>query len=441
MYGNSAIHCAASSDHLNCVSFLVNFGANIWVMDNDLHTAMDVAGIHQNTEIVKLLDNVAAKQMALSQKTTKKMREKASLEAQKRIKRYQKLQNKAQKELEKQERKLSRNSKGDGDTLSHTSNITMNSTLTKNSYSSLRQTRIKNSDNSEPKTYSALTLNSATKKRGGVPWKINRKSRKGAIGSGTDNVSLAGGFGVSEIDMDGTRTIRSLSGLKRDFHIMYVKNSEDSGKRTVKEAEDISRFDRYDAVSRAASVPDLAFLKDSSEGSNSSREEYPNGSSIFDRTGFGTISFIRKPYTSEVLHSIPAEQNGDSENHISQNGKQKSGDDRRRSGSLTDSIGTVGSLAMRMRDVPWDSDVLDLDEEDELDECTPLQLFLASNNLLEYLPLFNKEHIDLEAVLMLSDNDIKDLGLPMGPRKKLLNAIDRRKHALEFPGPMIDTAL
>lgn len=49
--GLSALHLAASRNHLNCVSFLVNFGVNMWALDNELHTAKDLAAIGEHKTV------------------------------------------------------------------------------------------------------------------------------------------------------------------------------------------------------------------------------------------------------------------------------------------------------------------------------------------------------------------------------------------------------
>lgn len=49
--GFSGLHLAAAQNHLNCVSFLVNFGVNMWALDNDLKTAKDIAAIGQRKEV------------------------------------------------------------------------------------------------------------------------------------------------------------------------------------------------------------------------------------------------------------------------------------------------------------------------------------------------------------------------------------------------------
>lgn len=46
---------------MNCVSFLVAFGVNLWALDHDFHTAMELAAMNGRQEILNFLDNTAAK--------------------------------------------------------------------------------------------------------------------------------------------------------------------------------------------------------------------------------------------------------------------------------------------------------------------------------------------------------------------------------------------
>lgn len=82
------------------------------------------------------------------------------------------------------------------------------------------------------------------------------------------------------------------------------------------------------------------------------------------------------------------------------------------------------------------------DDDDELDpQWSTVQLFLIASGLREYASRFISEQIDLDALVLLSDEDLKSLGLPLGPRKKLLRAIDQRRAALENPGEVLDSRL
>jgi len=124
------------------------------------------------------------------------------------------------------------------------------------------------------------------------------------------------------------------------------------------------------------------------------------------------------------------------------------------------SIGSAGSLARRQS--LWDDDLLSgklnlamcararatcftyrvclpllIEGEETDEEWTPLQRFLAANNLTSIQPILESEQIDLEALMLLTDMDIAALKLPLGPRRKLTNAIANRKKALNTPENVI----
>jgi hypothetical protein len=80
------------------------------------------------------------------------------------------------------------------------------------------------------------------------------------------------------------------------------------------------------------------------------------------------------------------------------------------------------------------------DEEDDA-EWSPLQLFLLSHGLGEYVQMFINEQIDLEALMLLSEEDLITMGLPLGPRRKILKAAEDRRAALDDPGEVEDSQL
>ena len=49
--------------------------------------------------------------------------------------------------------------------------------------------------------------------------------------------------------------------------------------------------------------------------------------------------------------------------------------------------------------------------------------WLEELGLGDYAEAFEREKIDLEALPHLTDDDLKNMGLPIGPRRKLLAAI------------------
>ncbi|XP_061491812.1 SEC23-interacting protein isoform X2 [Rhineura floridana] len=78
------------------------------------------------------------------------------------------------------------------------------------------------------------------------------------------------------------------------------------------------------------------------------------------------------------------------------------------------------------------------DELDVEDDIPTLQRTLEMLSLSEYISTFEKEKIDTESLLMCTIDDLKEMGIPLGPRKKIANFVkdravkqERRKAALE----------
>ncbi len=250
-----------------------------------------------------------------------------------------------------------------------------------------------------------------------------------------------GEFKVCEMEWDGTKTIKSLSGLQRDSQILYVR------KERLKNGLNGHKSD--DVISRANSEPDFNYSADSGVDSGDS----PEACSMFERPGFGTVAFMRKNgFPRAMMMSLAESTDEDTQSSesppvdpvpsTSNGGRTRQ---HRRRGSLTDSIGTLGSLAVRMRDAPYDDEDelenLDDDDDDDINENSPLELFLAANGISEYLSRLTQEQIDLPALMLLSDSDLKEIGIPMGPRRKILEGVAKRKQSMSKPGMMMDTVL
>merc|ERR1711892_122498 len=105
-YGNTALHLASAKGRLNCVTFLINFGANLWDLDIDLHSAKVLAAINNREDILKYLDAAGAQLEASNLKLAKSCQEKAKKEAEKRVKNFQEIQKKAEKTASKENDKI-----------------------------------------------------------------------------------------------------------------------------------------------------------------------------------------------------------------------------------------------------------------------------------------------------------------------------------------------
>ncbi|XP_058154265.1 SEC23-interacting protein isoform X4 [Dasypus novemcinctus] len=78
---------------------------------------------------------------------------------------------------------------------------------------------------------------------------------------------------------------------------------------------------------------------------------------------------------------------------------------------------------------------LNLDESCDLDveneEVLTLQETLEALSLSEYVSTFEKEKIDMESLLMCTIDDLKEMGIPLGPRKKIANFLIHKAAKLE----------
>ncbi|XP_074525979.1 triacylglycerol hydrolase DDHD2 isoform X2 [Halichoeres trimaculatus] len=58
--------------------------------------------------------------------------------------------------------------------------------------------------------------------------------------------------------------------------------------------------------------------------------------------------------------------------------------------------------------------------------CATLEQILTRLGLQQYLDTLQAENLDLESLTLCQDSDLKDLGIPLGPRKKILNYVKRK---------------
>ncbi|KAM5228335.1 ankyrin repeat and SAM domain-containing protein 4B [Ctenodactylus gundi] len=225
-------------------------------------------------------------------------------------------------------------------------------------------------------------------------------------------------------------TFGSLSkGIKDTFKMKFKKN-KDTAEQVGKEGRNRQRnvmemFREEEEVSFSGEFKEK--LRSLAEEENDAQQE-----SILNRPGLGTIVFRRNTVLS-------AEDLSDSKREM---GLQMSSELLQRQGipeadeAEADEEGEGNSLGS---DLPWDEDEVAW-EEDGVD-ATPLEVFLQSQHLEDFLPIFTREQIDLEALLLCSDEDLQNIQMQLGPRKKVLNAIHRRKQVLQQPGQLVDTSL
>ncbi|KAL0964840.1 hypothetical protein UPYG_G00329730 [Umbra pygmaea] len=438
IWGNTPLHLAAANGHHNCLSFLVSFGANVWCLDNDYHTPLDMAATKSHMDCVRYLDSIVAKQTAINPKLVSKLKDRAFRLAEKRIKDCVKMQQKHHQQMERKFLKESLASDhSDAMSLSSYNSSTLSRTLP----------QFNTVTSNMP--YSQATLHSTSKGRTKIQKKLEKKKQ------------VDGTFKIYE---DGRKSVRSLSGLQLSQDVMFLKqgtytNSKDRSRLNIRDMfphygnnhdrlqgnhddYDDDRADTISHISRAISDPGLHETAYSEASADSGRD------SLFTRPGLGTMVF-RRNYISGGLFGLGARDEGSvagSEPVGRAPNVRLRGRLPQRQPSLdeaieVDSIGSALSLQERnLQELPWEEENLGLDEE--LDpESGPLETFLACQSLGEFMSIFRREKIDLQALLLCSDQDLTSIHIPLGPRKKLLEACKRRLDILEDPEAMEDTKL
>ncbi|OXB58802.1 hypothetical protein ASZ78_016000 [Callipepla squamata] len=341
IWGNTPLHHAACNGYIHCVSFLVNFGANIFALDNELRTALDVAASRDRHECVRLLDRAATEQNVANPRKVSKQKAQAQRNVEKQIKECERRQEKHQHEMNRSYMK-----------------------------------EVGSVSSSSRGTHSRVKVPTFFTSNATAPFSKNLK----------DTFKLKAKW---------------MSGSARSQE-PHSNGHEDSGDR----ASVMHLFDEKEE--------DDVLTEDSQL-------------SIFTRPGLGKIVFGRNLAADIDPGTVSSEKESISFKMSSELFQNESTE-----GSVE---GDTGNGA----EVPWQDEELLWDDEEA--ESTPLEVFLASQMLDEFLPVFMREKMDLDALMLCSDEDLQSIQVELGPRKKVLNAVSKRKQAFQNPGTTADTCL
>uniref|UniRef100_A0A1B0BVB0 SAM domain-containing protein n=1 Tax=Glossina palpalis gambiensis TaxID=67801 RepID=A0A1B0BVB0_9MUSC len=444
-FGNTALHLASAKGHLRCVDFLVKFGVNIYALDIDKHSPKDLAAINNRDEILRYLDNATVNFEANDKKKAKALKEAAEKNCEKRMKEYMKRQQKLDHDCGDMKSTLPTNAKSGK----------MLSTLKQKIWSSQGNLHKFPKDADQSSICSKATLkfsdlingeptNATT---GSVASRASNNAQQQQFKACNHDFS----FKIGEVEPNGgRRTVTSLSGVQRDSEVLYVgsftANEDTLGKRgkvnglfedepqdgNGSDVESTSKMN-YGTLARSLSQPDILGDSESMNClSNDTTLQRTPG--LFDRPLLGSLAFRRS--VTAALSQFP---------HESYNA-----DDRESStaatGSTRSNSGTLKSRSSKSRSIlnlsDTDSECNEGYSDDDQDAAGgPIQCFLTAWALEEYLPVFQKQQIDLDTLLLLTEADLKSLGLPLGPFRKLSFAIQERRNALTNPGLMQDSHL
>ncbi|KAK3090822.1 hypothetical protein FSP39_014941 [Pinctada imbricata] len=438
LLGFTSLHHACRNGHMNAVSFLVNYGCNIWSLDNEYHTAMDIAALGGKENIVSALDGEHARQKRLNPKSAEQQSQRAVKLADQNIKRYEQRQREAARYAEREQRRIQAETDPD---FKPPSGKNFFKTLTMR-FKNNKGTRRYSSNQNGVTSFSEMTQQSTKR---GIGRKILQKKASQDTASIND-------FRISERDSSGNRTLRSVGGgFRKNSDVLYLTNRENdaqSGARKPLQGLFPGGMQRNKSKSEN-DLLDSGFEDNSNSSNNNEEDDEENKPGLLFRPGMGQISFLKSHGMAGTLSSMtrsasydPLSAPDSAVNH-GHTDSVDGGDpaNKRKSGS-SDSIGTTTSLEERMKEtLPWNPDEVCSDDEEEDTETSALIRFLEACDLNHYTRLFNEQEIDLQALMLLSDDDMEKLGLKIGPRKKLQIAIKKRQEVLDNPLPLRDSHL
>lgn len=365
IWGNTPLHHAANNGHLRIISFLVNFGANIFALDNEFHTPMDVAASRDHMDCVQFLDNAASVQSNKNAKKVEAAKKRATKEAQERVKKCERVKKRHQSKMDKMYR---------------------------------------GSVSSEPSAASSNgTINSINEQQFS---KLIAKDKSGSLTARLKG-TLQGKLGKKD----------TAKGMERpgDSNVIFMKPSSSTEK-----PEFVDMFNEQDEDEDEVELGDLNIDE---EGEGEVHE------SIFQRPGLGKMVF-RKNFSLEMGVEPEDFHSGDM-------GEEDLATLIHKEVFETEEDDSSGFVAEGS--VPWDQEEIGLDDVDE--DTTPLDAFLSSISLMDFAPVFVREKLDLDALMLCKDEDLRGIRIQLGPRKKILEAAARRKTVLEHPGILKDTFL
>ncbi|CAG11420.1 unnamed protein product, partial [Tetraodon nigroviridis] len=364
IWGNTPLHHAAANGHMHILSFLVNFGANIFALDNEFHTAMDVAASQDRMDCLpRSSTNQNAKKVAMQKKEAVK-------EAEKRVKLCEKVTKKHQSRMDKLQRggsKIGPDTEANG---------------------------------------------AATFSNGGTVTSTNEQFSKLIAAEKTGSLSSRVKDTLQrKLGKKGRGTVQSSGG---DGNVIFLK--QEGGASEKPEFLDV--FHEQDEILENDVTEDFEEDLDEEELGQSKQ-------SIFNRPGLGGLIFMKKMgMESEDMPRANMENLG----YLVQNELCVEEED------------AVGFEETGDTDLPWHQEDLGLDD-DEDDDSSPLDVFLSAISLQEFAVAFSKEHLDMEALMLCTDEDLKGIRIQLGPRKKILEAVARRSHTLKTPGIIKDSSL
>ena len=397
--GATAVHLAASCGQLNCLSFLTNFGASIWALDNEGRTPLEEAALHGRMECVRHLDGLIAIHMMRNQKEMERQRKQAKKDMMKRVKKQEKTLQSRENAYEK---KVARETRERSKSENNGRKGTWNGNSTKAS-----------------RYYSERPFSDLTGSASELDGMSDRKSVKSYS---------------SETYQFGSKNIRVMGALRSKFS--SLRSSESEPKMLHQRSlNDSGLFDMSSSSPSLLDQLESKVVKSQHESlASESIDPYEVDESDL---AFGHVvkNFDDKGNVTTHVHYVPKNsakmRNGSVASRTSRSSRQSNG-------SL---LGSPFNEIHSLKSIELEDDYSQSDMGAEHTESKSLVTFMASLNLEQFTTVLINESIDLSTLTLCTDDDLKDIGLPLGPRRKILDAVKKREMVLSHPGPMTDSKI
>lgn len=389
--GSTPVHVSASMGHTAILKHLIDNGGNIWALDNQGQTPAMAAATRRHGECFKYLDSLSVRLQVESPGLVKKLQQKASKEAEKRLKQARKKQIEQSRlqtpTVAKEAGKLGKKSK----------------TVAKLPFAIEGLSDHVHSTSIRPSTVSGYRQRLITEpqisKQGDM--KLNTARRQVALG----NFVLKPANTAEEADNSKTMTTLDETDSEHTGHgLRRVGSTGSIQTGTIFSDQDHEKTETTITGMFQQEGPSAIGRLNSMSALQHSQLEGPSPSPSTNIPQSDPLDLARSPQRNPRTrsHSLPQRAQG----------HQTAADP-----------------------------VTDIQEPDETEVDSPLTSFLATLGLEGIAPLLEQERIDLDALTLCSDSDLKEINVPLGPRRKIMAAIKRRKGDLQTPGTLTDTSL
>lgn len=391
--GATAVHLAASCGQLNCLSFLTNFGASIWALENEGRTPLEEAALHGRMECVRHLDGLIAIHMMRNNKEVERQKKRAKKDMMKRVKKQEKVfqsrENAYEKKVAQETRKRSKS-----EIIGSKGTWTGNGTTVSGYHTE--------------KPFSELT---------GSTSELNNMSDRRSVKSYS-----------SETFQSGSKSMRAMGALRSKFS--SLRGSDHEPKLVHQRSSNDSGL--FEDIRMSTSSPSLLDQLESKVVGSQHESLISESADPYEKDdsdlAFGHVvkKYDDKGNVTTHVHYVPKNS-----------AKWRNGSVASRTSQSSSSFNDIRSLkSIELEDTYSQSDM-----GSEYTESKSLVTFMAALNLDQFMTLLINESIDLNTLTLCTDEDLKDIGLPLGPRRKILDAVKKRNVALNNPGPMIDSKI